>query len=132
MLRRYLPPTIKNNSSSKISSSNDRPEMNSSYMLKNCKYCLLLSLSEFVTLNSRQFGVRRSTGCQSTILILMETTMNHALQNSDVHCAMVDLTKAFDKINKKILTAKIEKNYIIMYTLLMLVLLNLLLCNVYE
>ena len=75
-----------------------------------------------------------NTRSQFAIVILKETVIRYASQNSDVHGAMVDLTKAFDKIDMNILTAK-WKNvcmYIILYVISMAVLIDFRLCNVYA
>ena len=61
MLKGEIRPIIKNNSSSKISSSNNTYAKLIKFV-QILEYCLLPILSEFLPLNSRQFGYGRNTG----------------------------------------------------------------------
>ena len=108
MLGGQIKPIIKNNSLSKIDSSNYRPVMNSSNLLKVFEYCLQPFLSNHLKLNNLQFGFRTKTSCPSAVLVLKETVLKYTRENSNVHCAMVDLSKAFDRINYSILMTKLR------------------------
>ena len=109
MLGGQIRPILKNNCGSKTDSSNYRPVMNSSSLLKIFEYCLKPFLSKHLNLDSRQFGFRNNTSCPSVVSILKETVMGYSDENSNVHCVMVDLSKAFDKINYDILMLKLRK-----------------------
>ena len=78
------------------------------------------ALKSNLKLSSRQFGFRPGTNCQSAVLMLQEVVKSYTERNSNVHCAMLDLTKAFDRMNFNILIAKLKK------TLLPMQLVNLL------
>ena len=109
MLKGEIKPRIKDNVASKTSSTNYRPVMNSSNLFKLFEYCLLPHLEKSLNLSPSQFGFRKNTSCLSAISVLKETIASYNDKNSNVHCAMVDLSKAFDKININILIGKLMK-----------------------
>ena len=108
MLFGEIRPIIKNNAMSKSDSNNFRPIMNSSMFLKTFEYCLLPIFSKHIRLNSRQFGFRKHTGCLSAIAVVKETIFHYNSEMSDVYCASIDCSKAFDKINWAILLQKLS------------------------
>ena len=71
------------------------------------EYCSLPILNEYLRLDSCQFAYRQNTNCQSAIVIIKETLINYHEQNPGIHCAMIDLSKAFDKISIGILVLKL-------------------------
>ena len=81
--------------------------MNSSCLFKLFEYCLLPKLKPFLLPNERQFGYQRGSSCLSACVLLKETILNYSSKMSNVHCAMVDLSKAFDKLNYSILIRKL-------------------------
>ena len=99
-------PVIKNKVLGKSDSNNYRPVLNSSMFLKILEYCLLPSLSKLLKLSNLQFGFRKETGCMSAIALVKETIYKYNSENSNVHCVLVDLSKAFDRINHNILFSK--------------------------
>ena len=103
-----IKPVLKSNCTSKTDSSNFRPVMNSSNFLKVFEHCLLPFLLNHLNLSNLQFGFRSKTGCNSAIAILKETIFSYINDRSNVHCAMVDLSKAFDKINHDTLINKMR------------------------
>ena len=107
MIYGEIRPVIKSKVSSKNDSDNYRPVMNSSVFLKVLEYCLLPSLKKNLPLNKRQFGFRSGTGCLPAIALVKEIINKYNIENSSVYCAMVDLSKAFDRINKNILFKKL-------------------------
>ena len=109
MIGGQIKPVLKGKSSSKVQSSNFRPVMNSSNFLKIFEYCLQPFLLRHLRLNNLQFGFRPGTSCTSAVLVLRETVHSYTKERSNVHCAMVDLSKAFDKVNHKILIDKFRK-----------------------
>ena len=73
--------------------------MNSSAFLKVFEYILLPCLERFLKIDSHQFGYRRDTGCLNDVTVLKETVLKYNKEGSNVHCAMVDLSKAYDCVN---------------------------------
>ena len=69
--------------------------MKSSNFVKVFEYCLLPFL---LNLSNLQSGFRSKTGCPSAKYVLKETIFSCINDRSNVHCAMLDLSKAFDNI----------------------------------
>ena len=59
--------------------------------------------------NSHQFGFRSETSTINAVSVLKETIHNYKSKNSSVHCAFLDLSKAFDRVNINILISKLLK-----------------------
>ena len=102
-------PTLKDNKVSKSESSNYRPVMNSSIFLKVLEYCILPILERHINLNSRQFGFRKHTGCTNAVSMLKEVIYTYNSSKSNVFCGVLDLSKAFDRIDFSILREKLIK-----------------------
>lgn len=109
MLQGEIIPIIKDKNASQTASSNYRPIMISSNILKIFEHCILFQLRRFLIINPRQFGFRANTRCSDAITVLKETIYTYTSQGSNVHCAKVDLSKAFDKINHSYLISKLSK-----------------------
>ena len=107
MLLGEIRPTLKDNKVSKSDSSNYRPVMNSSILLKVFEYCILPILERNITLNSRQFGFRKHTGCTNAVSLLKEVISKYNSSKSNVFCGVLDLSKAFDRIDFSILNQKL-------------------------
>ena len=107
MMYGEIRPIVKNNSASKRDSDNFRPVMNSSMFLKILEYSMLPVLKRYLVLNNRQFGFRANTGCIPAVALVKEVISKYNNENSSVHCAMLDLSKAFDRVNKNILFKKL-------------------------
>ena len=107
MLGGLIKPIIKNSALGKSDSGNYRPIMNSSNFLKIFEVILKKFLQCHIRLNNRQFGFRENTGCTSALIVLKETLKNYYSEKSNVHCAMVDVSKAFDKVDHNILIQKL-------------------------
>ena len=108
MIEGEIRPIFKNNCTSKTDSSNYRPVMNSSNILKVFENCILPYLSNHLRLSNLQFGYRNNTSCNLAVTVLNETVENYISANSNVHCCVIDVSKAFDKINYNILLHKLR------------------------
>lgn len=100
-------PIVKGSGLDKHLSDNYRPVMSSSVILKTFEYCLLPILKKNLSISNLQFGFRENTGCLSAVALLKETVLKYNKEGSDVHCAMIDLSKAFDRLNHSILFEKL-------------------------
>ena len=107
MLKGEIRPTLKNGKPKKESRSY-RPVMNSSVLLKTFEYCLLPVVTSCLPVNLNQFGFVKNSNCQKTIAILKEVLHSYISKKSEVHCAMLDLSKAFDKIDLNLLKDKLS------------------------
>ena len=107
MLRGHIKPTLKNGKSCKTNSENYRPVMNSSVFLKLFEYSIIETISKSVKINPLQFGFTENSSCAKAITLLKETLLYYKKGGSNVHCASIDLSKAFDKINVSILISKL-------------------------
>ena len=94
MLLGKIRPTVKNSAGNKTNSSNYRPVMNSSNILKMFEYLILPYLGKYLNLSHKQFAYRLSTGCLNAITLLKETVSHYNQRHSDVFCAMIDLSRA--------------------------------------
>ena len=109
MLSGQIKPVIKNISGSKSDSENFRPVMSSSIIFKLLEYCLLPILTKHIDLNKRQFGFRKGASCCSTVTIFKEIIHSYNSEKSNVHCCMVDLSKAFDRVDAQLLVRKLKQ-----------------------
>ena len=100
-LKGEIRPILKNSFGDRKDSNNYRPVMNSSNLLKVFEYCLQPLLKRHLRINSRQFAYKKNVGCMTAISILKETVMRYNKDKTNVHCCLVDLTKAYDKISIK-------------------------------
>ena len=100
-------PIVKNGKGSKTDSANYRPVMSSSNFLKIFEYCLLPWLKKHLKITPVQFGYRPKTGCLTANIVFRETILNYTSRNSNVHAAVLDMSKAFDRINPNILIEKL-------------------------
>ena len=109
MLAGQIKPVIKSISGSKSDSENFRPVMSSSVTFKLLEYCLLPVLNKHIDLNKRQFGFRKDASCFSTVTIFKEIVHSYKSEKSNVYCCMVNFTKAFDRVDAKLLVRKLKQ-----------------------
>ena len=107
MLRGHIKPRLKDNKTCKTISENYRPVMSSSILLKLFEYCLVPVLSKNLKISSLQFGFTKYSSCANAITLLKETVMAYKRGSSNVHVAALDLSKAYDRINIKVLIDKL-------------------------
>ena len=65
-------------------------------------------LESYLKLHNYQFGFRKYTSCLSAITVPKETIVTYQEHKSKLHCAMIDMSKAFDKINIGLLVKKLH------------------------
>ena len=92
-------PTIKDAKGNSTESSNYRPVMQSSCILKLFEMHLLQFLEEKIHFNTRQFGFKSHTSTADACLILKETIHKYSSKGGKAFCLFVDLSKAFDNVN---------------------------------
>ena len=107
-LKGRIRPTVKSNSGTKSDSQNYRPVMNPTNFLKVLQYLLLAHLEKNLKIYQRQFTHRNATGCLDAITLLKETFAQYNRKHTDVHCAIVDLSKAYDRIKISSLCDKLK------------------------
>ena len=103
-----IQPTMKNSAGSKTSSSY-WPVMNSSNFFKMFEYLILLHLEQYLNLSHNQFAYRPSPGYLNAITLLKETISHYNQRHSDMFCAMIDLSQAYDRININTLCTKLKR-----------------------
>ena len=108
MIKGTINPLVKDAHGELSSSDNYRPVMLSSVFLKLFEYCLLEKINPYLTFNDRQHGFRPNYSTSTACLILKETVLNYIHSGSVVYSCFVDVKKAFDSVNHKILLEKLS------------------------
>ena len=103
LLKGDINPVIKDAKGNACESSNYRPVMQSSCIIKILKMHILDILDEKVCFNSRQFGFKMGASTTDACYLLKETVNNYLKRKGKVFSAFIDLSKAFDKVNHFIL-----------------------------
>ena len=107
LIKGMITPTVKDTLGDLSSSSNYRPVMSSSVLLRLFEYCLLKRITPYIELNDRQHGFRQNYSTVTACLTLKETVINYNKANSDVYACFIDVSKAFDTVNHNILMRKL-------------------------
>ena len=100
-------PTLKDEKGNMTVSSNYRPVMQSSCILKVFEMHLLSILEERVSFNCRQFGFEKGKSTSDACLLLKEIIHEYTKNKNKAYVAFIDLSKAFDKVNHFILAHKL-------------------------
>ena len=100
-------PIIKDIFGDLSSSDNYRPVMSSSVFLKLLEYCILRKISGYFKFNDRQHGFRAKYSTVTASLSLKETVFNYINSNSYVYACFLDISKAFDSVDHKMLIEKL-------------------------
>ena len=69
--------------------------------------CLLLHIKKYLFTSDRQFGFKQKVGCSDAIYSLRKTVDYFTTKGSTVNICSLDLSKAFDKVNFKMLFFKL-------------------------
>ena len=83
--------------------------MNSFYFLKVLEYLLLPHLERHLPVHENQFAYQTVTGCIDAITVEKDRVMYYNAKGSDVYCAMLDLSKVYDRINTSLLFDKMRE-----------------------
>ena len=110
ILKGIINPTVKDRYGDMNSSDNYRPVISSSVFLKLFEYCLQEKIKNIVSLDDRQHGFRVNYSTSTACLVLKETILNYTKSNSNVYACFIDISKAFDTVNHKILLKKLKQS----------------------
>ena len=107
VLKGTINPTVKDTKGNITESSNYRPVMQSSCILKIVELHILEILSEKIFFNSRQFGFRRGVSTTDACYVLKEIMFEYSKCRRGGFATFVDLSKAFDSVDHFILGSKL-------------------------
>ena len=99
VLKGDIHPTIKDLKGNATESSNYRPVMQSSCILKLFELQMLSILEEKIHFNFRQYGFRKGCSTADACYILKETANSYISNKGKAFAAFIDLSKAFDKVD---------------------------------
>ena len=102
-------PIIKDKSGDKTSSCNYRGITLSSNIAKLFELCLLDLYSSFLYSSDLQFGFKKKSGCNSAIYAARSVIEYFTKHGSTVNVCLLDMSKAFDKVNHHGLYIKLMK-----------------------
>ena len=100
-------PLVKDCHGDLSNSDNYRPVMLSSVFLKLFEYCLLTKINPYFSFNDRQHGFRKSYSTSTAYMVLKETVLNYIHSGSFVYACFIDIKKAFDSVDHKMLLEKL-------------------------
>lgn len=103
VLKGDINPTIKDLKGNTTESSNYRPVMQSSCILKLFELHMLSILEEKIFFNFRQYGFRKGCSTADACYVLKETVHSYIGSKGKAFVAFIDLSKAFDKVDHFVL-----------------------------
>ncbi len=102
-----LKPLIKNKSKPTNDTSNLRPVAISDILSNTLERVLLMYIEINYTDHAKQFGFKRNSSCSHALFVL-KTAINVAkLQKKRLYAVAIDASKAFDKVNRMYIWAKL-------------------------
>ena len=107
VLRGDINPRIKDVKGNVTDSTNYRPVMQSSCVLKLIEMHILTILEERVVFNCRQFGFKNGSSTSDACFILKETLHLYTKNRNRAFLAFIDLSKAFDNVDHFLLGQKL-------------------------
>ena len=110
MIYGIINPVIKDFYGDLTNSDNYRPVMLSSVFLKLFEYCILNKISGYFRFNDRQHGFRPKYSTSTACLSLKETVFNYINSSTSVYACFLDISKAFDSVDHKLLIEKLIDN----------------------
>ena len=109
LLKGEITPIIKDKKGNKCDSDNYRPIMQSSCLLKLIEMHLLNILEDKLFFDSKQFGFCDNTSTSDACFLLKETIHSYISKKSQIFAGFIDLSKAFDLVNYKLLLEILRK-----------------------
>jgi len=102
-----------------VSSSNYRCITVSPIISKIFELCLANKLQQYLHVSERQLGFKKKVGCSHAIYAVRKTVDYFVSNDSTVNVCTLDISKAFDRINRyclltKLLDRNMPKNYILL------------------
>ena len=107
LLKGTITPVLKDTKKNVTDSSNYRPVMQSSCLLKIFELHVLQVLSEKLALNFRQFGFKTNSSTTDACFILKEVMNKYCKHKRSSIATFIDLSKAFDRVDHFILGRKL-------------------------
>ena len=99
LLKGDIVPTIKDRGANVTESSNFRPVMKSSILLKLIEHHILEILKEKVHFDPRQFGFGKGLSTDDACFVAKEIIFEHTKKGGYIAAAFVDLSNAFSNVN---------------------------------
>ena len=98
-----LVPIYKNNKSNIHDKNNYRPIALATVISKLFEHFILQQISPFLTTSSDQFGFKRKHSTDQCVFLYKQVVSHYIKQNSPVFSIFLDASKAFDRVNHKLL-----------------------------
>ena len=103
-----LVPIYKNNKSNIHDKNNYRPIALATVILKLFEHFILQQISSFLTTSSNQFGFKRKHSTDQCVFLYKQAISYYVNQNSPVFSTFLNASKAFDRVNHKLLFKKLS------------------------